>query len=82
MSGSPARNFLSPGKPNGCSARHVRSGLVRPMLQGFANAVPDDLLVSVLYRLPRVNDLHFAHLALAVADEHIALVYSTTYPLS
>ena len=52
------------------------------MLQGFANAVPDDLLVLVLYRLPRVNDLRFAHLALAVADEHIALIYSTTYPLS
>jgi hypothetical protein len=36
----------------------------------------------VLYRLPRVNDLRFADVALAVADEHIALIYSTTYPLS
>jgi len=43
---------------------------------------PDALLVLVLCRLPRVNDLRFAHLAIAVADEHIALVYSTTYLLS
>ena len=43
---------------------------------------PKVLLVLVLYRLPCVNDLRFANLALAVADEHVALIYATTHLLS
>jgi hypothetical protein len=39
-------------------------------------------LLLVLYRLPRLNDLRFAHLALAITDEHVAVIYTTTYPLS
>lgn len=40
------------------------------------------LLVLRLHRLPRLNDLRFAYLAVAAADEHIALIHSTTYLLS
>src|SRR5260370_41834598 len=43
---------------------------------------PDALLVLVVYRLPRINQLGLVDLAVAVADEHVALLYAATYPLS